>query len=612
MALLPHQVTSTPRLGSLHIYPIKSTAGMPLARALVTQEGLLGDRRYMLVKLDGTFVTARTHPRLQLLVATPLEGGLRLECLERDTLELLEKDFSLEPQATAVWSDQFSAWRTHAVADAYLSELAGEPVRLLWLGEQSNRYREKAGARVSFADGYPLLLIGQASLDDLNLRSNAVHQMSQFRTNLVATGIQPFEEDRWKRIRIGEVEFAVVKPCSRCIMTTVEAGTDRFNALREPLSTLARFRRGEDGEVYFGQNLVALNEGWIEAGSPIEVLETTPPAVYPDAAPYKRRLVCVAREPLARDVETFWFEAADSGALPTYLPGQHLPISVDIEGERVQRRYTLSSTPALPERYGISVKRQGDGRVSPWLHQELLVGGTLLAAAPTGDFHLGDGRHLLLLSAGSGVTPMLAIARTLALAGALSGVHFMHLCRSEADIPVGAELKHLAQQGMQLTLILSQPTADWQGLNGRLTNEHLEQVYNLQGREVFLCGPNGFMADAADRLRALGVSANQIKQENFGGSVRAVARLHQAVNLCVGGHFFAGNNQGTVLEQAYKQGVALPWSCRAGICGTCKQTLQSGEVDQPDAPAITAEERAQGKILTCCAVPLTDVVIAPL
>ncbi len=278
----------------------------------------------------------------------------------------------------------------------------------------------------------------------------------------------------------------------------------------------------------------------------------------------------------------------------------------------MQRRYTLSSTPALPGRYSISVKRRGDGRVSPWLHQALQVGGTLLAAAPSGDFHLGDGRHLLLLSAGSGVTPMLAMARTLAMAGALEGVRFMHLCRSEADIPAAAELSILEQRAMLLTLVLSQPSGDWRGLHGRLSDEHLSQVNNLQALEVFICGPNGFMADAADRLRALGVPASQIKQESFGGAVRAVARPHQVVDLCIGGQRFTGNNQGSVLDQAYKQGVALPWSCRAGICGTCKQTLQSGVVDHPEAPAITAQERAQGKILTCCAVPLTDVVIAPL
>lgn len=262
-----------PTLASIHLYPIKSTAGMPLERARVTQEGLAGDRRYMVVKPDGTFITARTHPQLQQVVATPVEGGLQLRYPGLPPLALMEAAFSRAPQHTGVWGDRFTALHTGPDADEWLSRVAREPVRLLWLGEASDRFREKTGTRVSFADGYPLLLISQASLEDLNLRSDALHQMSQFRTNLVASGTRPFEEDGWKRIRIGEVEFRVDKPCSRCIMTTVEAGTERFNALKEPLATLTRYRRGEDGEVYFGQNLVALNEGWIEAGSEIEVLE---------------------------------------------------------------------------------------------------------------------------------------------------------------------------------------------------------------------------------------------------------------------------------------------------------------------------------------------------
>lgn len=598
-----------PTLDSIHLYPVKSTAGMALTRARVTEEGLLGDRRYMVVKPDGTFITARTHPQLQQVQATPIDGGLLLRYPGFEPLALLEAEFSLTPQATGVWKDTFNAMHTHALADAWLSWVANEPVQLLWLGEESNRFRQKTGTRVSFADGYPLLLISQGSLEDLNLRSDALHQMSQFRTNLVASGTRPFEEDSWKRIRIGEVEFLVAKPCSRCIMTTVEPGTDRFNALKEPLATLTRYRRGEDGEVYFGQNLVALNEGWIEAGSEIEVLETARHPVYPNAAPKKRELVCVAREPLARDLETFWFEAADGEPLPDYLPGQHLPISLDIKNERIQRRYTLSASPDQPERYSISVKKVADGRISHWLHQQLQVGDRLLASDPAGEFHLGAGRSLLLLSAGSGVTPMLSIARTLGLRGELGDVHFMHLCRSEADIPAAHELHAMARQGMTLTLILSQPDEHWQGLKGRLADEHLKQVKELAGREVFVCGPHGFMADATARLQGLGVAAERIQQESFGGAILSVARPHQAVQLRIGERAFAGNNQGTVLDQAHKQGVELPWSCRAGICGSCKQTLLEGEVEHPDAPAITAAERAEGKILTCCAVPLTDLVI---
>ena len=203
---------------------------------------------------------------------------------------------------------------------------------------------------------------------------------------------------------------------------------------------------------------------------------------------------------------------------------------------------------------------------------------------------------------------MLSIARTLALRGELGDVHFMHLCRSEADIPAAAELHALAQQGMTLTLILSQPDTHWQGLRGdsAMSISHWSKGW-----------PDGRCLSAAPRLygrcgarlTALGVPAERIRQESFGGAILSVARPHQAVQLRIGKQSFAGNNQGTVLDQAHKQGVDLPWSCRAGICGSCKQTLLAGEVDHPDAPAITAAERAEGKILTCCAVPLTDLVI---
>lgn len=599
-------------LASIHLYPVKSCAALSPAEALVTEEGLAGDRRYMVIKPDGTFVTARTHPRLQQIVAHYDAGALQLAYAGLPALQLDESDFDCAPLDTQVWKDSFPALTTTAAADAWISQVLGEPVRLLWLGEQSPRYREKTGTRVSFADGYPLLIISQASLEDLNLRSDALHTMSQFRPNLVVTGTTAFAEDGWKRIRIGEVEFLVAKPCSRCIMTTVEPGTERFNALKEPLATFTRYRRGEDGEVYFGQNLIALNEGTIRAGDPIEVLERQRPQVYPNAAPARRRLRCVEREPLARDMETFWLEADDDLPLPDYLPGQHLPIAIDVNGQRILRRYTLSSSPSRPERLAISVKRIEGGLLSHWLHQHLEPGKTLLAHTPSGGFHLGGKRKLLLLSAGSGVTPMLSMARYLEDQGALEQVLFLHLCRSEADIPAREELLALRLGGMQLQLVLSRPDAHWNGLSGHLTRDMLADITDLTERDVYLCGPSGFMQLALAWLRELGVPAGQLHHESFGGGIIAVARAHRAVQIRIGEREFAGNNQGTLLDQAAKQGIDLPWSCRAGICGSCRCRLSKGDVDHPAAPALDDAARARGEILACCAVPLGDVEIEPL
>lgn len=131
----------------------------------------------------------------------------------------------------------------------------------------------------------PLLLIFQASLDDLDRRLVAAVQMAQFRPNLVLKGGEPFAEDGWQRIRIGEVVFEVTKPCSRCVLTTIDPHSAKADADNQPLATLARYRQAYDGQVYFCQNLVTLNRGKISLYDKVEVLQTRPALVYPDQAP---------------------------------------------------------------------------------------------------------------------------------------------------------------------------------------------------------------------------------------------------------------------------------------------------------------------------------------
>ncbi|MDO0945817.1 MOSC domain-containing protein [Chromohalobacter israelensis] len=260
-------------LSAIHLYPIKSTAGRSQDTAWVGEEGLAGDRRFMVAKPDGTFLTARTHPQLQRAMTTFDGETLTLAHPELPTLHMAVTDFARAAFATTVWADDFQALTTHPRLDAWFSEVAGEPARLLWLGEQSPRYRDSIARRVSFADGYPLMLISEASLADLNTRTDDVHVMAQFRPNLVVAGTEAYAEDAWRRIRIGEVVMRVGKPCSRCAMISVDPATGTFKAGREPLRTLASYRRGEGGKVYFGQNLIAENEGRIMRGAPVEVLE---------------------------------------------------------------------------------------------------------------------------------------------------------------------------------------------------------------------------------------------------------------------------------------------------------------------------------------------------
>ncbi|PSU00050.1 hybrid-cluster NAD(P)-dependent oxidoreductase [Photobacterium iliopiscarium] len=600
-----------PTLSQIHVYPVKSTAALTQSHAWVEKQGLAFDRRFMVASDEGAMITARKYPQMVKITATLTMTGLVLQYPNKTDLVLQYADFAMVDVPATVWNDNFSAYTTTVIANQWFSDIIGHSVQLLFCGQQSNRVRSKIGHNVSFADGYPLLVISEASLAALNERSRDHHTMAQFRTNLVVSNTDAFAEDEWKRIRIGEVEFEIVKPCARCILTTVDPLTGEFNALKEPLKTMATFRADAAGDVFFGQNLVALNEGMIRAGDVIEVLETQPKQVYVDNAETKLLLTCVEREDIAADFTTFWFESHQQLPLPPYLPGQHLPLQLEINGEFITRYYTLSSSPSRPGRYAISVKRIDDGRISNWLHQHFQVGDVLAADKPGGDFHLGiHTDKLLLLSAGSGITPMLSMLRYLSDNDNIRDVVFYHQCSTEADIPSLQELHQLEKMhpSLDLRIVLSQPRRDWQGESGRLSLSHLAMISDLDQRQVFVCGPNAFMDTAKKLLLKMGVSPARYHQEAF-GPLGGSSTSKQAVKLNIDGHIFNGNNQQTLLEQAETAGVELNYGCRAGFCGACKVTLTSGQVEQPDVPALLPQERQQGKILACCCIPKTDLKI---
>lgn len=611
MEITVSQSSTIPTLSHIHVYPVKSIAALTQSQAWVEKQGLAFDRRFMVASDDGAMITARKYPQMVKINATLTMAGLVLQYPNKADLVLQYADFNMKDAAATVWNDNFNAHTTTVIANQWFSDIIGHSVQLLFCGQQSQRVRPKIGHNVSFADGYPLLIISEASLAALNERSSEQHTMAQFRTNLVVSNTDAFAEDSWKRIRIGEVEFKAVKPCARCILTTVDPLTGEFSPLKEPLKTMATFRADEQGEVFFGQNLVAINEGIIRAGDEIEILETQPKPVYADNIVTKLQLTCVEREDIAADFTTFWLESHQQSPLPAYLPGQHLPLQLEINGEFISRRYTLSSSPSRPGRYAISVKRIDDGRVSNWLHQYFQVGDVLVADKPNGDFHLGvHTDKLLLLSAGSGITPMLSMLRYLSDNDNIRDVVFYHQCSTEADIPSQQELHQLENMhpSLDLRIVLSQPRRDWQGESGRLSLSHLAMISDLDKRQVFVCGPDAFMVAAKKLLLKIGVSPARYHQEAF-GPLRGTLTPKQTLKLNINGHIFSGDNQRTLLEQAETAGIGLNYSCRAGFCGVCKVTLTSGQVEQPDVPALLPQERQQGKVLACCCIPKTDLKI---
>jgi hypothetical protein len=173
-----------------------------------------------------------------------------------------------------IWSDVVEARSCGAKADAWTRALLGEGHRIVVLADDDARAVDPAYAReddrVSFADGYPFLLTTHASLDALNRRAGTRLEMARFRPNLIVDGAEPFAEDGWARIRIGDLGFRVVKPCVRCVVTTLDPATGEGG--REPLRTLATFRKTEKG-VTFGQNLLADGLGVLRVGDAVEAVE---------------------------------------------------------------------------------------------------------------------------------------------------------------------------------------------------------------------------------------------------------------------------------------------------------------------------------------------------
>lgn len=271
---------SAGQLSQINVFPVKSLAGIAMSSAWVETQGISFDRRFMLADGDGRMVTARQFPQLVRIKTALRHDGVQFYAPGHAALTIRYADLQRQTVTAQVWSDNFPAYTTTDAANHWFSALLGMTVRLLYCGEQSHRVREKFGHNVSFADGYPLLVISQASLDELNRRSPESHVMDQFRTNLVVAGSEPFAEDSWKRIRIGEVEFTLVKPCQRCILTTIDLAQGTFRPSQEPLRTLAQFRANPQGSVFFGQNLLAKNEGMIAVGDSIEVLEYQSPPLY--------------------------------------------------------------------------------------------------------------------------------------------------------------------------------------------------------------------------------------------------------------------------------------------------------------------------------------------
>ncbi|SQI25829.1 Flavodoxin reductases (ferredoxin-NADPHreductases) family 1 [Salmonella enterica subsp. arizonae] len=209
-------------LSRLFIHPVKSMRGIGLTHALADISGLAFDRIFMITEPDGTFITARQFPQMVRFTPSPLHDGLHLTAPDGSNALVRFTDFTPQDAPTEVWGNHFTARVAPTAINQWLSGFFSRDVQLRWVGPQlTRRVKRHNAVPLGFADGYPYLLTNEASLRDLQRRCPAGVQMEQFRPNLVVSGVAAWEEDNWKVLRIGDVIFDVVKPCSRCIFTTI-------------------------------------------------------------------------------------------------------------------------------------------------------------------------------------------------------------------------------------------------------------------------------------------------------------------------------------------------------------------------------------------------------
>jgi uncharacterized protein YcbX len=263
-------------VSEIRIYPVKSLGGVRIRQSDVYFEGLKHDRKWMLVDLHGTFLSQRRLPEMSMLTVLMEDNGFYIISKKQKCTPLFVsfETSSHERMTVKVWDDVTTAIPVGREADWWLSEQLQYPVQLVMIDPDATRetYLENTDTYipVSFADDFPLHLISEASLSDLNTRLAQPVGMERFRPNLVIAGTVPFAEDTWRKIRIGNAILEIATPCERCVMVNINQQTAAKTS--EPLKTLAGYRKAEK-KIHFGRNVFCKQTGSISEGDLVSILE---------------------------------------------------------------------------------------------------------------------------------------------------------------------------------------------------------------------------------------------------------------------------------------------------------------------------------------------------
>ncbi len=336
-----------------------------------------------------------------------------------------------------------------------------------------------------------------------------------------------------------------------------------------------------------------------------------------------RRALVVSRLVRQTDDAVSVYLRATDGSAPSFEPGQFLTVELDVDGERLKRAYSISTSP-LDGEVAITVKRIQGGRASTYVNERVREGDVLQVRGPSGSFTAGDARgprHLVMLAGGSGITPIHSIVRTVLAREPETRVTLVYGNRAWADVIFGDALDALASahpERLVVDHVLSDPPRDWSHARGMLDRAVIDARLDALGIdptdedvEVFVCGPAPMRAAAREALRARGVPESKVREEIFVRPERRVSKErlpHEPVRAVIR---VDGREHGvlvrpgqTLLEAATGAGVPLAFSCAMGGCGTCMVRLDDGKVQMEEPNCLTDDERSNGMVLACVSRPL--------
>jgi len=333
------------------------------------------------------------------------------------------------------------------------------------------------------------------------------------------------------------------------------------------------------------------------------------------------------------NVKSFRFKS-QKDAWFQFLPGQHTTLFLNIDGADVMRTYTIASSPTRPHTITITSKRMIDGIVTNWMHDNLKVGDVIDALNIGGSFSVAldkPKKKVLLMSGGSGITPMLSMTRYFVDLAINVDIVFVHNAQTTQDLIGKYELDYYAhhQTNFDLHYVCDKVDSNWQGESGLLSAEMLARmVPDFLDREVYCCGPEAYMVSAKTLLKDGGFDMDRYHQESFdiesSTAQHNMAEPHEepldnpefsgeaveySVTLAETGKTIVCPSNNTILAAIQEQGIGVPFACSMGMCGACRAKMTEGTVDMDTQGGLLKSHEEEGYILTCCAHPTSDVVL---